>query len=379
MVAALERWVSAGLGGLSRFLAATASTVRVATDAESWKTLAVHAQIGAGIERWWVSSRGGATLMFPTLEQVEREGEAVVKVVSRLNPIDTIVGGMTLSSRGGGVSFRAGPVGAKVSDFEHEVKAGIPGIIGVAVGEDYAYGPVIAFGVSPSINGLLGLAGFPVNIRAGGELKVYHAAFAGLSKPTRKMAEGISIACDAAHHAAKKSFSVATHKHLVEVEDGWPLRQRWMLARNLVGRAKAAAEVASDRLHVLAGIEPSGLIDHVGVQRAEMLGRDALKPAETHATIEAYLAFLIRKIELETEEIERMARAVGRGENVDKKRVAELTDSLRRSTLAFEFVDNLLFALLVEPKIERAMESHIRPPHMDHGLGRPFAASEEAS
>ena len=111
--------------------------------------------------------------MFPTLEQVERDGEAVVKVVARLNPVDTILGGMTLTSRGGGLSFRAGPIGAKVSDFEHEVKAGIPGIIGLSVGEDYAYGPVLAFGYSPPV-GLLNVLPLPVNVRVGGEIKLFH-------------------------------------------------------------------------------------------------------------------------------------------------------------------------------------------------------------
>lgn len=378
-LAKLRRWSSAGLDGLARFCKAVASGVDVATDADSWKTLAVHLQVGGGLEKWWVSSRIGVSLMFPTLEQVERDGEAVVKVVSRVNPVDTLFGGMTLTSRGGGVNFRAGPVGAKISEFEHEVKGGIPGIIGLAVGEDYAYGPVVAFGYSPPV-GLLNVLPLPVNIRAGGEIKIFHPAFAGLSKPTRRMAEEISIGCDNAHHAMKKAGAAVTGKPVEGSQDGWPTRQRWSLAQRLVGRAEVSKSIAKERLRVLADIEPSQLAAQAG-EAASMLGDDAARPEETHATIASYLKYLTKKIDHDAKALRTLAKAASQGERVDKKRVKALTASLRRSTVAFEYVDNLLYAILVEPQVQRQIEdrerSAKRPPHRDHGRTR--ADEENAS
>lgn len=373
VLAKLQRWTSAGLDGLARFFKAVASGVDVATDADSWKTLAVHLQVGGGVEKFWVSSRIGVSLMFPTLEQVERDGEAVVKVVSRVNPVDTLFGGMTLTSRGGGVNFRAGPVGAKISEFEHEVKGGIPGIIGIAVGEDYAYGPVVAFGYSPPV-GLLNVLPLPVNIRAGGEIKIFHAAFAGLSKPTRRMAEGISIGCDSAHHAMKKAGAALTGEQVPDAEDGWPTHQRWSLAKRLVGRAEVSKAIAEERLKVLTAIEPSRLVAHAGEEGAKMLGEDAERPEETHATIASYLKYLTKKIDHGTKALRALAKEAARGERVDKKRVKRLTASLRRSTTAFEYVDNLLYALLVEPEVQRQLDrkegSPHRRPHPDHGRTR---------
>jgi hypothetical protein len=346
ITAKLKRWASAGIHGLANFLRAAASGARAVTDRESWTTAAVHVQLGGGLEKWWVSSRAGATLMFPTLEQVKRDGEAVVKVVSRLNPVDTILGGMTLSSRGGGVSFRAGPIGAKVSDFEHEVKAGIPGIIGLAVGEDYAYGPVLAFGYSPPV-GLLNVLPLPVNVRVGGEVKLFHPMFAGLSRPTRSMAEGISIGCDAIHRTVTRAH---------EIDDGWPLQQRWNLVRRLVERALVSRAVAEERIAKLKEIEPAGLMEHIGEARARTLGRDAERPVETHQTIASYLDHLLQKIDDETNAIAELARAASRDEAVDGARLKALSASLKRSIIAFEFVDILLYRLLVEPELERARE-----------------------
>jgi hypothetical protein len=348
IAAKMKRWASAGLHGLANFLRAAASGVGVVTDREAWKTAAVHVQLGGGLEKWWVSSRAGATLMFPTLEQVQREGEAVVKVVSRLNPVDTIVGGMTLSSRGGGVSFRAGPIGAKVSDFEHEVKAGIPGIIGLAVGEDYAYGPVLAFGYSPPI-GLLQVMPLPVNVRLGGEVKLFHPMFAGLSRPTRSMAEAISIGCDAIHRRIVGS---------PETDEAWPNDQRWSLTKRVVERALVAKTVAADRLALLRRIVPSHLSEHIGPQRAQQLGRDAERPEVTHGTIAGYLDYVMMKVEREARAIADMASAAAREEPVDREELKKLSASLKRSTLAFEFVDILLHRLLVEPELERKGGEH---------------------
>jgi hypothetical protein len=356
IMAKMKQWASTGLHGLANFLRASASAVKVMTDADSWRTFAVHLQFGGGLEKWWVSSRAGATLMFPTLEQVEREGEAVVKVVSRLNPIDSVLGGVTLSSRGGGLNFRAGPVGAKVSDFEHEVKAGIPGIVGIAVGEDYAYGPVLAFGYSPPI-GMLNVMPLPVNIRIGGEVKIFHAGFAAMSRPTRTMAERISIGCDSIHQVFVKSK---------DLDDGWPTQQRWSLLKRLVERAMDSKLVAQDRLAQLRELEPSRFIEYVGEERAKILGKDAEQPAKTHETIAGYLEYLVRKIDLESEALAKLARAAAKDEKIDKKKLGELSQSLKRSTLAFEYIDNLLYRLLVEPELERAREtgqSQQRPPH----------------
>ncbi len=84
LAARIKKWASSSLDGLARFLKATASGVKTLTDEDSWRTFSVHAQFGGGVEKFWVSARGGVSLMFPTLEQVQRDGEVVMQVVPRL-------------------------------------------------------------------------------------------------------------------------------------------------------------------------------------------------------------------------------------------------------------------------------------------------------
>lgn len=362
--ARVKKWASSSLDGLARFLKATASGVKTLTDEESWRTFSVHAQFGGGLEKFWVSARGGVSLMFPTLEQVQRDGEVVMQVVPRLNPVDTLLGGVSLTSRGGGVNFRAGPVGAKVSDFEHEVKAGIPGIIGIAVGEDYAYGPVVAFGYSPPV-GLLNVLPLPVNVRVGGEVKLFHPAFAGISRPTRRMAERISIGCDVAHRALKRAIARLRGKELEgQVDGGWPVTQRWNLARALVDRSGAAEMVAHARLERLASIAPDRLDRALSKEALEMLGQDATTPAKTHATIREYLEHVTKRIDAIRENITELAELQASGVHITKKALSAKTEELRRTTAAFEFVDVLLEKMFPAEAAAPATfkVGHQRPP-----------------
>lgn len=377
LAARIKKWASSSLDGLARFLKATASGVKTLTDEDSWRTFSVHAQFGGGVEKFWVSARGGVSLMFPTLEQVQRDGEVVMQVVPRLNPVDTLLGGISLTSRGGGVNFRAGPVGAKVSDFEHEVKAGIPGIIGVAVGEDYAYGPVVAFGYSPPV-GLLNLA-LPVNVRVGGEVKLFHPAFAGISRPTRRMAERISIGCDIAHRALKRAIAKVRGKQVEgQVEDGWPVTQRWNLAHALVDRSAAAEVVAHHRLERLAQIAPERLDRALSREALEMLGEDAKDPTKTHATIREYLEHVTKRIDAIRENIVELAELQASGVHIKRSTLSAKTEELRRTTMAFEFVDVLLEKMFpteaAAPATFKAGTQ--RPPRMDR---RPKTRQEVAS
>lgn len=358
----LQKFASGGLNGLAHFLRGTASAVRQVTDMESWRTFTVHLQFGGGVERFTVSTRGGFTIMFPTLEQVERDGKAVVRVVSRLNPVETMFGGLSLTSRGSGMKFRAGPVGAKISEFEHEVKAGIPGIIGVSVGEDYSYGPSVAFGYSPPI-GILSALPLPLNIRVGGEVTLFHPALGPFAHATRKMAENISIACDEGAIAIRKALG----KEANEVQDGWPVRQRWNMIKRTTERAETAAAVSADRL---AGLRELGAMALVKPEKIrKLLGNDAAKPLETFGTITRYLEALPKLIEKESAAVRKMAEKASRGESIDKKALARLTDSLTRRALAFEYVDVLLAAMLSAAGEEKAHVSGTQ-------TARPLAANE---
>lgn len=361
----LKKFTSNSLYGLANFLRGTASAVKNTTDMDGWRTFAVHLQFGAGVEKYTVSMRGGFTIMFPTLEQTERDGKAVVRVVSRLNPVETMFGGLSLTSRGGGMKFRAGPVGAKISEFEHEVKAGIPGIIGVSVGEDYAYGPSVAFGYSPPI-GILAALPLPLTIRAGGEVTIFHPAFSAGARGTRKMAEKISIFCDDAAAGIQK---LTNKKAQSEVQDGWPVRQRWNISRRTTERAEAASGLAQERLHLLREFGPQTLSSSERAQK--LLGRDAGKPLETFNTITRYLESISTVIDKETAAVRKLANDASAGRKVDKESLARLTESLARHALAFEYVD-----VLVSAMIRIALEEKTHVPQTAQQTTRPLAANE---
>jgi hypothetical protein len=359
----LKNFASNGLYGLANFLRGTAAGVRNATDMDGWRTFTVHLQFGAGVEKYTVSMRGGFTIMFPTLEQAEREGKASVRVVSRLNPVETMFGGLSLTSRGGGMKFRAGPVGAKISEFEHEVKAGIPGIIGISVGEDYAYGPSVAFGYSPPI-GILAALPLPLTIRAGGEITVFHPAFSAGARGTRKAAEKISIFCDDTATAIKK---LGNKNAATEAQDGWPVRQRWNISRRATERAEVASSLAQERLSALRSIGPQQLSQPERAKK--LLGRDADKSLETFNTITRYLESISTVIDKETAAVRKLAGEASAGKNIDKKSLARLTDSLTRHALAFEYVDVLVSAMIRIAEEEKADDSEAQNT-------RPLAANE---
>lgn len=364
LVGRLKKWASGGLNSLAHFLRGTAAGIHQATDQRGWKVFTVHLQFGGGVERFTVTTRAGVTIMLPTLEQVEREGKAVVRIVSRFNPVETMFGGVSLTSRGGGMKFRAGPVGAKISEFEHEVKAGIPGIIGISVGEDYAYGPSVAFGYSPPI-GILSALPLPMNIRVGGEVTLFHPALRPLAQGTRKMAENITIACDESAIFVRKLVGKAAN----EIDQGWPVRQRWNIARRITERAESAMLSAYDRIAELRKIGPLDLMKSERIKK--LLGGDATRPLETYGTIATYLEALPKLIEKEALAVRNLASAACRGEQFDKKSLGRLTDSLTRRALAFEYIDVLVSAMLQTIEEEKE-KSHVAGAEIE----RPRAANE---
>lgn len=378
--ARLRSWSSSGLFGLSKFLRAVAAGVHDLTNEEAWRASTIHIQIGGGLEKFTVTTRGGITIMFPTLEQAERDGATTIRLVSRLNPVETMFGGMTLTSRGGGLKFRAGPIGAKVSEFEHEVKAGIPGIIGVSVGEDYAYGPSVAFGYSPPI-ALLTVLPLPLNVRVGGEVTLFHPALARTSRATRRMAEGISVACDAVGDKVQDiGRSIGWVKTAAKTsEDGWPLSQRWQLARRTHDRAESARTTARDRLSRIQALDPARWLECVGTERARtFLGDDTARPRHAHRLITDYLESSIATIEAESAAMREFAQRAIETKAYNKAALQRLNTLLERQTLAFEFVDVLLVSLLGTEHIEQSpvesdrllRDREMRPPHADRGQGR---------
>ena len=97
--AAPKRWslrsIAADRGhALAAMIHSFAGAVRRFTDEDSWRTFCIHIQFGVGIESHGASTRAGVLLLFPTLEQVMREGLPKVRIVSRIDPAETLVGGI---------------------------------------------------------------------------------------------------------------------------------------------------------------------------------------------------------------------------------------------------------------------------------------------
>jgi hypothetical protein len=276
-------------------------------------------------------------------------------------------GGVSLNPRGTSVKARTGPVGASISDYGHTIRLGIPGMYGFNFGEDYTYGATASVGYSPVVGGIGG-----VKVRAGGKIDVFHASpvalgamaggcaglgavLAGIAVPplawlalpaagaivvgsvfpyARKLARGIAIGADAVYRPIARWIHRAAHKlGLVDSEpktheNGWPLTERWNLAKRATERAEAAGALAGERLKVLQAIDP----ESIGMPN----------PREAHATMVAHLQSVVRAVEAESAELKTLAAKTIAGEKIDKDRMKELAASLERHAIAFEFVDVLI-------------------------------------
>jgi hypothetical protein len=393
--ARIGRFASTGLMGLAGLLGAVASGIDGLTDEKGWRSFAVHLTGGGNLEKMTVTvARPGLTLMFPSLEQVDRNGgKATLQIYFRFCPLDSMYGGISLNPRGTSIKARTGPVGASISDYGHVIRLGIPGMYGFNFGEDYAYGATAAVGYSPVVARLPG-----VKVRAGGKIDVFHpspvalgalaggaailgALMGGVAIPplawvlvpaagsvvvgtlfpyARSLARGIALGCDAVYRPIVRWIHSVAHKiGLAKTapktsEDGWPISQRWDLVRRSVERAEAASAAAKDRLERLRAIEPGALAEVVGEDRSRQLLRaHAEHPAEVHRTMVAYLESFIREAGTKTASVRAMAKAKAEGAHADMGEVKRLAAELDTHATAFEFVDALVASLLLpDPIVE---------------------------
>jgi hypothetical protein len=325
--------------------------------------------------------------MFPSAEQVERNGgKAVVRIYFRFCPVDSMYGGVSLNPRGTSIKGRTGPVGASISDYGHTIRLGIPGMYGFNFGEDYTYGLTASVGYSPVV-GHIG----DFRVRAGGKVDVFHSspvalgavagALAGLGATiggvdlsprdwvllpaagaavvgtvfpyVRKMARGISLTCDFVYRPIVNWLHRAAHRvglaqtEPQTTEEGWPISERWRIARRSVDAAEHACRLASERAEMLAQIPPSELCEAVGLDHAaSLLGLAAERPEEVHATITQYLDTLRSEVAVEAEQVREMCALALEGTRINKKHLNRLSASLEHRAAAFAFVDALVGSLL---------------------------------
>jgi hypothetical protein len=386
--ARISRFASSGLFGLAGLLGSLSSGIEGLTSEKGWRSFAVHLTGGGNLEKWTVTmARPGITIMFPSLEQVERnDGRAQIQLYFRFCPVDSMYGGVSLNPRGTSIKARTGPVGASVSDYGHTVRLGIPGMYGFNFGEDYAYGASASVGYSPVVAKL-----GAVKVRAGGKVDVFHpspvalgalaggaailgAMMGGINVPpeawvavpaigsvvvgtlfpyARQLARGISLGCDAVYRPIARWFHRAAHAlglaktEPKNEENGWPVGQRWSLLLSSVERGEAALALAQDRLQKLKTIDPERMIDAVGAERAfDLLRGNAERPAEVHRTMVEYLEAMIAKLREETELVRAGAKDRIDGKNVDMSRVKGAAQKIDGEAIAFEFVDALLDPML---------------------------------
>ncbi|MBK8013541.1 MAG: hypothetical protein IPK13_19575 [Deltaproteobacteria bacterium] len=358
------RWSSTALAGLSSVLESLAHFVHHTTDEDAWRTFAIHFQTGPGIEKFLIATRAGPILMFPTLEQALREGKANVRVVVKANPLDTLFVSASVSSRGGGWGFRAGPVGASMTNFEHEVKFNLPGIFGLSLGEDYAYGPMLAFGYSPKMDAISWR--LPVNVRGGGQLKIYHEGLRPLTDPTRHTAEVFANSFELAQRVLADVFPRVTGKHAHRsIRRGWPNSEYWQHVRRKVERVAGAYRAAELRLEVLrAASEHAGTVGHGApekpgarpmgtaaiVERARSCGLSANEAARFPEIATEYLESFAKDALRDLAIVERAGQRAKAGEGYNRPILMNTLKRLEGRTKAFEYCDTLFRKILPVPE-----------------------------
>ena len=357
------RWSSTALNSLGVGLERLAQFVHHTTDEDAWRTFAIHFQTGPGIEKFLIATRAGPILMFPTLEQALREGKANVRVVVKASPLDTLFLSASVSSRGGGWGFRAGPVGASMTNFEHELKFNLPGICGLSVGEDYAYGPMLTLGYSPKMDALTWR--LPVNVRGGGQLKIYHEGLRPLTDPTRHAAEVFANIVELAHRGiAEVSPKITGKRTRRSVRRGWPSSEYWQHVRRKVERiagAYQAAELRLQTLHALQVAEPnarhpggeqSGAVERARLEaRAQRFGLSADEASAFPKIATDYLEGFTKDVLRDLAVIERAGQRAKAEEGYNRPILMNTLRRLEGRTKAFEFCDTLFRKILAgEPR-----------------------------
>ncbi|MCB9653306.1 MAG: hypothetical protein H6729_04135 [Deltaproteobacteria bacterium] len=381
--------LSSGFFGLAKFLESAASVVRSGTDEKNWDTFSIHYLLLAMGHRGFghpalggAASGLGVTFMFPTLEQFRREGRAQLRLVPNIWLLEGAPGGLSLTSRGSEIRQRLMWVSAQVAEYEHHVTGGIPNLVSMDFGEDYAYGPLVAFySLIPVYD-----AGF-MDFKVGGETRIFHPAFAPISLPTHHAAEWVTMAYDrlqqkvhrngekraqkskqrakrgppnAVRAASGKATAKSTATQLRRQEGApvrtpvttptqlqpsepanaaasskaWPPGQDWRLAQKKLTRSAHALEMIERRRAELAESRPEGL--------------SATEVAEA----ERYLSEAPLKIRARERAIHRLADRARAG---DQPGIIETRGALRaleKEILAFEFADVRIAARL-RPSIGR--------------------------
>ncbi|MBK8013545.1 MAG: hypothetical protein IPK13_19595 [Deltaproteobacteria bacterium] len=360
--------LSSGFFGLSKFLESAASVVRSGTDEKNWDTFSIHYLLLAmGLRSFGHPALGGAgtglgvTFMFPTLEQFRREGRAQLRLVPNAWLIEGAPGGISLTSRGSEIRQRLMWVSAQVAEYEHHVTGGIPNMISMDFGEDYSYGPLIAFySLIPIHNG-----GF-LEFKVGGETRIFHPAFGPISLPTHHAAEWVTMVYDRlqqkAHRKqesrAKKSTQPAqkqltqkqpTQKQLTQKQ---PAQEPKGLDAAAPDRAKATAPVAwppgQDWRLAQKKIARSGhALETIERRKAEIAARSARTepdaPGQLSSTerqeFERYLSEAPIKIRARERAIYRLADRARAGDQPGIIEARRALRALEKEVLAFEFAD----------------------------------------
>ncbi|MBK8011338.1 MAG: hypothetical protein IPK13_08300 [Deltaproteobacteria bacterium] len=345
--------ISEGLNDVAGFLDGFGRWVAAGSREDAWRTFTLHIQTNVGLEKWGqLASRASVIAMLPTLEQVEKTGKAKVRVNFKLTPIDTLVFSLYMSGRGGGYLLRAGYFGASINDFEHEIRFQVPGVMNAALGEDYSYGPMGCLGYSPKIGGFA--SNLPVNIRAGGYLKVYHSALRNLTAPTRRMAEEFTIGTSLAREAVGRFRDQRKGRaHVVPVQDGWPSAQLWLVARGELKHGERVRQSMAERRAQIERALSSSEARDTFVARAEEAG---LSRDEANALPESSLNFLRdldAAIAREAKEIDAMAHLAAKNQPFSLGELRRRLTNVRRLVGNFEFVDLMLARTLGEHPVPR--------------------------
>ncbi|MCB9653302.1 MAG: hypothetical protein H6729_04115 [Deltaproteobacteria bacterium] len=356
--------VSTALNSLGVGLNAWPSSLSITqTDEDAWRTFDPLSDGARYRKSFLIATRAGPILMFPTLEQALREGKANVRVVVKASPLDTLFLSASVSSRGGGWGFRAGPVGASMTNFEHELKFNLPGICGLSVGEDYAYGPMLTLGYSPKMDALTWR--LPVNVRGGGQLKIYHEGLRPLTDPTRHAAEVFANIVELAHRGiAEVSPKITGKRTRRSVRRGWPSSEYWQHVRRKVERiagAYQAAELRLQTLHALQVAEPnarhpggeqSGAVERARLEaRAQRFGLSADEASAFPKIAIDYLEGFTKDVLRDLAVIERAGQRAKAEEGYNRPILMNTLRRLEGRTKAFEFCDTLFRKILAgEPR-----------------------------
>jgi len=224
----------------------TASKIHTITDEESWSLFSLRGEVGAGIEIAGCTTRGGWAFIFPSLAEYRLSEHPEICIETLFTPIASPIGNTELTSRGGKYAFSAGPFNVRDAEFSQAVNAKLQGIGGVAFQRDKVLGPGFEAGASPAI-GLVGV----FNIRAGGEVAIFHPGMNAWDRPVNRAATILGNATEAAGDAIVGSYGTVRDK-IAGPKEHEPMELK-KLRKKRLGRSSMAARKASISLGVVQG------------------------------------------------------------------------------------------------------------------------------